>query len=705
EASILKFDVRGRSYFTSVMRDVTERKRHERELRESEQLFRAVFEQTFQAVAILESDGTIMNVNGTAQAFSGLSAEQIVGRPFAEAAWWDVSRETRRRIEAALECASAGEFVRQEVWATGAGGKVRVIDFSIKPVFDEAGAVALLIAEGRDISKRIEVESALRQSEAQLRRIQRIAKLHHWQWHPDREAGQWSRGHSDYSADVEEIFGYAPRELRISIGPYLERFVDPADRQRVEKMFQDVLEGRAPGYATEYRVVRTDGAKRIIYEVGEAEYDSDGAVAMVVGTMQDVTDLRQTEEALRRSEHGLANAQRIAQMGSWQWDIESGSLDWSEEVFRIFALDRRTVSPNYESFLSCIHPDDREMVRTAVDRALRGEADYAIDHRIVRPDGAERVVHEQAEVIFDSEGRPVRMNGTVQDITERKEVEATLRQAKEQAEVASLAKTQFLANMSHELRTPLNAIIGFSEIMAKEMLGPLGNDSYGNYARDIYDSGNHLLAVINDILDMARIEAGAVHLSESEVGIDTVANAALRLVEQRAADAGLQLVKKVPLDLPEIWADERLLRQVFINLLSNAVKFTPSGGLVALMAGVGRTGGVWLAVSDTGIGIDPEHIARALEPFGQVDSSLSRRYEGTGLGLPLVKSIVELHDGALEVTSKVGEGTTVTVHLPVVRSVVRPGPAPVRALENPGPVAPGSDAAVDQSRAVGRPRS
>jgi signal transduction histidine kinase len=312
-----------------------------------------------------------------------------------------------------------------------------------------------------------------------------------------------------------------------------------------------------------------------------------------------------------------------------------------------------------------------------------------------------RIVHEQAEVICDAQDRPIRMNGTVQDVTARKQEEAALRHAKEQAEVANLAKTQFLANMSHELRTPLNAIIGFSEIMANQLLGPLGDGKYASYAQDIHESGNHLLAVINDILDMSRIEAGAVRLNETEVDIDVVANAAIRLLEQRADDAGLQLIKRIPSGRPALWADERLMRQVLINLLSNAVKFTPKGGQVVLAAGVAANGGVRLTVTDTGIGIAPENIAKALEPFGQVDSSLSRKYEGSGLGLPLVKSIVELHEGSLDIDSTPGAGTTVTVLLPPTRSVRRAAGSPAAEAADPASPADGSPAASTQSSRPG----
>lgn len=249
---------------------------------------------------------------------------------------------------------------------------------------------------------------------------------------------------------------------------------------------------------------------------------------------------------------------------------------------------------------------------------------------------------------------------------ERRVAERTrdLEWAKEQAELASRSKTEFLATISHELRTPLNAIIGFSEVMAGSMFGPLGNARYQGYATDIVNSGRHLLAVINDILDVSKIEAGQMTLEMGPVDIGAVVDSALRLVETRARGGGVRLEAEIAADLPALVADRRRCLQILVNLLSNAVKFTAEGGSVTLAAAPSGEG-IALHVRDTGIGMTADEIAVALEPFRQVDGSLARQYEGTGLGLPLARSMAELHGGALTVDSRKGEGTTVTVWLPL----------------------------------------
>jgi signal transduction histidine kinase len=218
--------------------------------------------------------------------------------------------------------------------------------------------------------------------------------------------------------------------------------------------------------------------------------------------------------------------------------------------------------------------------------------------------------------------------------------------------------------MSHELRTPLNSIIGFSTIIKDQMFGTVGNPQYVEYAQDILDAGHHLLQVINDILDLSKIEAGKFTLNESEFSLDKMFRSSSRIGGERARTSGVALVIETPGNLPGIFGDERAIRQVLINLLSNAAKFTPEGGKITMRYSKLPNGDICLSVQDTGIGMNPEDIPRALEPFVQVNNSLTRQYQGTGLGLPLSKTLIELHGGRLEIKTALGQGTTVFVILP-----------------------------------------
>jgi PAS domain S-box-containing protein len=250
------------------------------------------------------------------------------------------------------------------------------------------------------------------------------------------------------------------------------------------------------------------------------------------------------------------------------------------------------------------------------------------------------------------------------DITERKEVEHCLHQAAQQAEIASRAKSEILANMSHELRTPLNAIIGFSDLMIQEVFGPLGHLKYEGYVSDIHVSGEHLLDLINDILDVSAIEAGELVLHEEPLDVEEILTACTRLIGARATKGQVKVATEIAPALPALYADGRRLKQIVLNLLSNGVKFTQEGGSVTIEAAIDSAGDLILAVIDTGIGMDEAGIAKAMQRFGQVESQLDRKYEGTGLGLPLTKSLVELHGGQLCIKSKPGHGTTVTVRMP-----------------------------------------
>ncbi len=257
---------------------------------------------------------------------------------------------------------------------------------------------------------------------------------------------------------------------------------------------------------------------------------------------------------------------------------------------------------------------------------------------------------------------------TFTDITRQKEWEVQLYQAKEKAEAASVSKTNFLANVSHELRTPLNAIIGFAEMISNEVFGALGNERYEEYVKHIHDSGSHLLHLINNLLDLSKVEAGKFELQESDVHLSELIRNSMNYCRNQADETGVSLILQEGAEIGLVRADENALRQILLNLLSNAIKFTPKGGTVTVFTDLTGDGDVRVTVQDTGIGMEEKSISVALQPFGQIENAFNRKYPGTGLGLPLVSSLVELHGGRFDIKSALGEGTTCSLNIPCKRA-------------------------------------
>ncbi len=410
-----------------------------------------------------------------------------------------------------------------------------------------------------------------------------------------------------------------------------------------------------------------------------------GGFGRISGVALDVSEERAAQSRAQRAEARLIDAINSVSDAFVLWDRRGRLLMWNKTFGDVFNIDDR--------FLRAGTP--RELIEQVMQIAMR--------RSVPMPgrDGVVEVELNNGRWIQVSESRTQEGGRVVTgvDITAVKLQEEMSRKNEEQlqtmvekleqsrsqqtvlarkyemakirAEAANHAKSEFLANMSHELRTPLNAINGFSEIMASEMFGPLGHARYKEYSGDILSSGQHLLSLINDILDMSKIEAGKMQLRFEPVSVDEVVDDTLRLVRQRAEKAGLKLRTHLP-NLPEIEADFRALKQVLLNLLTNAVKFTPQGGTITISAAVTENN-VHLSVTDTGVGIPEKALARLAKPFEQVENQFSKTKEGTGLGLALTKSLIEMHNGRMDIDSEVGKGTTVHVSLPITQPAPKSG--------------------------------
>ncbi|CAK0749389.1 two-component system, cell cycle sensor histidine kinase PleC [Azospirillaceae bacterium] len=372
---------------------------------------------------------------------------------------------------------------------------------------------------------------------------------------------------------------------------------------------------------------------------------------------------RRIEEILRGTARRLSEAEELAHVGAWEWDVFTDTFHLSEEWLRIHGCDDPAMS--FDDLTALVHPEDRARMSAALLGTAAGLQRFNLQYRIVRRNDREtRIVQVRGHIQRAADGSPLRMSGATQDITEQRLAELELERLKEAAEEANRAKSAFLATMSHELRTPLTSVIGFSEIIRDQCFGAVGNPVYAEYAGDINESGLHLLNLINDILDIAKIESGKMSIDPAPLETQNILSSVCRLIRQRAVANNLDISLSLPADIPELWADERAVKQIVYNLLSNAIKFTPAAGRIVLTADAGQNGGVEISVSDTGIGIPPNQLSRVLRPFEQIENVYSRAKGGTGLGLPLIKGLIELHGGTLTIESYPGVGTKVRVWFP-----------------------------------------
>ncbi|HEY1386575.1 MAG TPA: PAS domain-containing protein [Dongiaceae bacterium] len=555
-------------------------------------------------------------------------------------------------------------------------GSYRYIrDFAEKRVDVGNGAMEL-VGMSQDISQQIAADAMLRESEVKLRRAHRLAKLCYWTYDPLAPAPT-GNGRLTFSGDAEEILGLSAGELNSASNSPLIDMAHPEDRARIVQEWRAFMASHETSWTFEYRLCRNDGEIRDVNVAAEKVVNDRGPVGQVIGVVQDLTDRKRSERAIARNETLLRHAHRLSRVGYWVWEprdlAQSGDRGWlhvSTEFSDILGVKPEDI-PLQETDMvrKFAHADDLAAATAAVEGFVARVADrYSLEFRAIRADQSIAHIHMEAERLRDPQGRILYEIGVMQDVTEQRARELELLTAKRSAEIANRTKTQFLANMSHELRTPLNAVIGFSQLIRDQAFGQIP-ERYVTYADDINSSGKLLLALINDILDMSRIEAGQHKLMEEVISVDAAISDCVRMVASKAADGSVRLIVENKGPLPALRADERALKQVLLNILSNAVKFTPQGGSVTVAAEAMAGGTLDLRVSDTGIGIAEDVIKDLFLPFRQADASISRRFGGSGLGLAISKRLVELHGGQISVESQPGRGTQVTLHLPAERVV------------------------------------
>ena len=390
--------------------------------------------------------------------------------------------------------------------------------------------------------------------------------------------------------------------------------------------------------------------------------------ALLVRSVRYAIERKRTEERLRalvdelrRNQKLLAEAQQIAHVGSWEWDVVTNELTWTDELYRIYGIDPKRFGATFDAYLEHVHAEDRERVRGTIEQAIRDGRPFDFEERIVRSDGAVRDLHSRGDLVVDA-GRVVRVIGACQDVTERKRFEAELAGARDAALQSTRLKSAFLANMSHEIRTPLNMILGYNVLMAEDFAG-LDQESRAALFSGVQSAAKRLMATVDGVLDISKIETGNFDLRPTL--LDLPALVAGQVVEfgHLAEAKGLTLACMIAEPRATILFDGYCLTHALMNLLQNAIKFTEEGGISVILDRA-PDGRLRLSVRDSGIGIDPAFLPHLFEPFSQEDTGYTRRFEGSGLGLALTKQFLELNAATVSVESEKGNGSVFRILFP-----------------------------------------
>ena len=636
--------------------NITAQKHSELRIRQSEDRYRNLIEGSIQGIMV-HADDRALFVNQAVADILGYSMAELYDLPSLSELFTAESR-ARHREYATLRMQGDATIPNEyeTEWPRKDGVVITIRQYSQSVIWDEQSAVQTTVV---DITQQKQAAAAIHESDQRIRLIADGLPINIVYVDQEQRFRFVNNAYlAWYGQDASDILG---RRVEDIMGG--EAYALVGDQ------IAAALEGRQQNFELEipFKFV----GRKLVQVIYIPHLDDQDVVQGIYGLVMDITERRHAEQAARDSEARFSRMLAIAPDAIIATDGELRITVFNRGAENVFGYASEEVLGQSIDLLipARFHKHHASHVHTFVNSAedsrmmsSRGEI-FGL-----RKDGGE--FPAEASISRLRIGRETVLTVILHDVSERKEAEAELVAAKERAEYADRAKSEFLANMSHELRTPLNAIIGFSEMMTRRMFGPLGDPHYAEYSDGIFESGDHLLSLINDILDISKIEAGQTEISEEDIVIDVVVRDCQRLIAPRANDAGVSIRNLVDTDLPNLRADSRQVKQMLLNLLSNAVKFTGPSGEIIIDAEVASDGCLRISVTDSGIGIANEDIPKAMATFGQVDSALDRKFEGTGLGLPLVKSLIELHGGDFKLESEVGIGTTATIRFPKDRVVL-----------------------------------
>lgn len=639
--------------------DVTERKRAEEALQLASLYNRGLIETSLDSLVTIDINGNVTDTNPSMEVITGYSRGDLLGTHFAD--YFTEPEKARAVYQKAFKEGSVRDY---ELSIRHKDGHITPVLYNASLYRDQDGKILGILAAARDISERKAIEEKLRSNEALLNNVMETLPVGVW---ITNKGGAILQG----NPEAKKIWAGAQYVGTEQYGEYKGWWYDTGKKiEPQEWAAARAIQKGEVSINEKIEIECFDGTHKIILNSAMPLYDPNKEMLGAIIVNFDITNTVKLENELRENREGLAEAQRIAHIGSWDWDIEHDLLVWSDETYRIFGLTPAQMKPTRDIFMDYVHPDDKAFVFGAIDDSNSSGKFLNIDHRIILSDNRVKFIHTQAEMMQDKSGKTTNMVGTFQDITDRKLVEEELTRAKVAADAANKAKSEFLANMSHEIRTPMNSIIGMADLLMETS----PTQEQRQYVEIFREAGEHLLSLINDILDLARVESGYIQLETIPFDIVTVINKVENIMSVEAHNKGLGLIFHVADDMPHsLIGDPNRLDRVILNLVGNAVKFTEKGGVIVdivLNSKQEKEVELLIKVKDTGIGIPFEKQGLLFTTFTQIDASTTRKYGGTGLGLVISKKLVEMMGGRMWVESETGKGSvfSFTVKLRIVEA-------------------------------------
>lgn len=631
--------------------DISEKKSAFETVQREQDLRNTIFEHVRSLILVVDSEGAVLGMNRAAESLFGSEA------PARGAATSWLSQDPNGEKPARLRPGS------QDLYWNRKDGPTTLIEWQNTEI-DDPDSGRIIVGIGNDVTEIRALEEELAKSRERYELAVLGSSDSLWDW--DIRTGELY-----FAPRLYEILGMTAGEKIDTVAAFCE-LVHPDDQARTEATMREYLGGAAGIFQMEFRMRTKAGDYRWILSRGIATRNEDGAPTRMSGSHTDITEAKLKAEALAYSQARLAEAQKLAHVGSWEFDLRTQETFWSDEMYRIFGLPVDGGPPlSREELRAHIPREDLSRIEPVIRHAMETGAPYVVDHRIILLDGTYKYVATKGRPIEIVDGVPTKFAGTYQDITERKVFEEELVRTRESALESARIKSEFLANMSHEIRTPMNGVIGMSELLSYSEL----SEEQNRYVAAIKDSANALLAILNDILDFSKIEAGKLDLEMTPFLLNELVQNSAQFFQPIAERKGLELAVEVDDEISHpYFGDQVRIRQILTNLIGNALKFTRQG-TVSIGAHL-TPGGIKLVVSDTGIGIPIDRQAAIFDSFTQADGSTTRKFGGTGLGLAIVKQLVSLMGGSIRLDSREGEGSAFTINLPLEKATLKRTPAP-----------------------------